>query len=968
MKKVKKRAEKRGSRSRYLAPPKTPKNYKSHNNYNNYSYDTKSKVILASFLVFSILVMMFLFKAPFTGRTTLTTEMKTQYNASEPFSGSVKLGLQNGDLLPPNTNILFLIYGNSSKKCPTYLCNNIPITWYKYNKTLDKCVLTDADPEGTCCIMSGKDCKQVIINSGFEKTTGNIPFGWIPKSGVSNIGTEYKEIYDPTYTKLIFNSSVVYLDTQIAPSYYQTQGKSGLFNVSIYQDLTSRAINVCKENWTPGPWGKWNETCSKLDLNNESKFISRTRNLTDANNCSSQIKHETQTISCANCSKNVNCTEWLPDCECCSETVNGAVPISCIGHQTLSCNATNGCVIPYTESQNYNCNCHGNLLSSSPSNITQDLKFSSFTGNAITNGYAISDNNNNDQDSQGNGNIILKYKLGYETYTSGGCAFEVIVKTQSDKEMHYWYTVPGAPEECQMPLSNDNITYINKSSEIPSMSASYSSKIKQFKINLSSDFDKKNWKKENITSIWLVSYGYYDNLTYETYGTYGQSVFFDDVRLEKGALPSNSCEARDQECCVEGTGLGNYFPELNCPTGECWSKCTPSINLTLTQFRILSTTPNKMNMTSGMFAYAKEVSEQTQEEKDKAEGNIVKLNKYGNGYSACQDFTKPTCKDWDNIYEVLLNNTNSIFGNLNFKAPSQNGTYKFVVKVQYLPQTVGEGCGPYYNESCLIYQTSKTFYVGNVNVSEPAPQCLDSDYNCTDAVVVQNWSSWSACQNGMQTRVKMIQCTYSGNEACPQFRNMTQTESQNCTTAIPCDASDYNCSDWTPKLCSPGSTQARTCDLIGACDPNLASSYSPDTEKNCSTNSIISYIQEEKANGVLRKEVKNQLLTAGWTTDKVDYLLNTVYGGEEPKSGWPGWLVWAIITIVLVAVVLLIITKVVLPKGKGKRVKVKESYPELTSYIKDAFATGATRPEITAKLVEAGWPRSSIDAAFRSIK
>ncbi len=91
----------------------------------------------------------------------------------------------------------------------------------------------------------------------------------------------------------------------------------------------------------------------------------------------------------------------------------------------------------------------------------------------------------------------------------------------------------------------------------------------------------------------------------------------------------------------------------------------------------------------------------------------------------------------------------------------------------------------------------------------------------------------------------------------------------------------------------------------------------------------------------------------------------------KPEKPSLGWLVYLLIGIIVAAIILFIVLKFMMPKGKGKgpaAAKPKaagETYPELTSYIKDAFATGATKQDIMVKLKEAGWPREAIETAFK---
>jgi len=118
--------------------------------------------------------------------------------------------------------------------------------------------------------------------------------------------------------------------------------------------------------------------------------------------------------------------------------------------------------------------------------------------------------------------------------------------------------------------------------------------------------------------------------------------------------------------------------------------------------------------------------------------------------------------------------------------------------------------------------------------------------------------------------------------------------------------------------------------------------------------------------GMTRTQMKQQLQQFGWSNEEITSVLNRVYGYEEKPS--LGGVLYLVIGLVIVAVVVVIIIFVIVPSAKkGAGVKAKaEAYPELTSYIKDALTTGATKAEITAKLHEAGWPKDAIEASFKA--
>ncbi|MCL6500575.1 MAG: hypothetical protein K6T16_00890, partial [Candidatus Pacearchaeota archaeon] len=114
--------------------------------------EVREKLIVMLFLVFVILAITVLFEgAPytipeqeagkFTSAATIETDMPaTGYLRNSRFNGSVSLTLQEGDLLPPNTEILFLISSNKTNNCSKYVCdNNVVVDWYRYNNATNEC-------------------------------------------------------------------------------------------------------------------------------------------------------------------------------------------------------------------------------------------------------------------------------------------------------------------------------------------------------------------------------------------------------------------------------------------------------------------------------------------------------------------------------------------------------------------------------------------------------------------------------------------------------------------------------------------------------------------------------------------------------------------------------------------------------------------------------------------------------------
>ena len=783
--------------------------------------ETKEKIIVIMFLVFVILAIMVLFrgaptpmqKIPASGAAIATSHLtESSYNKNAEFNGSVKLQLQEGDILPPDTEIDFLVYTNKPK-CSKYLCqNNIPLDWYAYDETTEQCYLKDADPEGKCCMIMGPQCKQIILNSEFEAISNEFPISWSPYVmglGGNAVGTENYQIdYLGNY------SNVAYTDTGSV-----AMGSQGI--AAFHQDLSNRQAKISDFRTGVPP----------IDEPSQVQY------LTD--------KEETK---------------------------------------------------------------FENELSFDSSGLSYQ---------ALTH-YET-----------------LTWKVQYDKqYYYTGCAFELVIKSAQGRSLHYWYTVNASVPACQRPADTATDKYVQK---VLPTEANWSDE----SADLYADWVSKEWPiTDTLKEIWIVSHGVYLS---NAWSPNSQRVRWDDIKLTKTGwlgTPLNLCEARGQRCCAEGTGFGSYFKNLECTEGkECWSNCADSRALTLVQFIQLSTTNNKKNMTSGLFTYIKDPSEQTEEETNSipprcSDSECILGYDYGSGYTACLDTSEDaphSCEDWDNTYELPLDDLT------HFKTPKENGTYELVVKIQYKPKqgNCGQILDPetyqYKNiDTCLMYEVREPFTVGEV--CEPTWQCTSwTPYPCTDkqtrnctdvscglgtkteerTCCSENWqcSQWSDCVNGVRTRT----CTDLNN--CSTTYELNDTWQDPACAALPaCTASDWSCTDWQPVICPKEGYQTRTCDLIGNCDTTTG--YIPEETRECTPE-------------------------------------------EKPSLGW---LIYVLIGIIVVAAIIFALKFVM------KKKPTKKAYPELTSYIRDALAAGATRAEIRAKLLEAGWPKNAIEKAIKSVK
>lgn len=428
-------------------------------------------------------------------------------------------------------------------------------------------------------------------------------------------------------------------------------------------------------------------------------------------------------------------------------------------------------------------------------------------------------------------------------------------------------------------------------------------------LNIYSDWG--SWPKtDTVSEISLVSRGKVDS----SLNANSQRVYFDDVKLvKKTGTPSNDCIKRSttqavKKCCESGAGAGTYYgDQLDCESGkECWSSCTPSETMKFASgFIAKSTTPSKKKTLQDSFFVAPDFY----------------LFDYGTAYTACEDTSNSTsnpinCRGWDNTYTLNLSKLTTL------KAPATNGSYEFAVRLAYTPKT--QNCS--YDEegnpiaTCIIREISVPFYVGGA----PAPpNCSDDDYG--NPVPLSNWSNWTECLGSSQTRTRQIQLTYQGTEYCNATKISTETQTQTCTEARACDETDYDCTEWMPLQCPTSAMQSRTC-TIKTYTTCKDTGYRPEESQSCT------YIPPVE---------------------------------EKP---YMQWIIWGIVILVVAAALILVVWKVIIPSAKGKGKPETEVYPELTSYIHDAQATGASRQDITAKLQEAGWPKDQIDDAFKAVK
>ncbi|MCL6579259.1 MAG: hypothetical protein K6T73_07730, partial [Candidatus Bathyarchaeota archaeon] len=98
----------------------------------------------------------------------------------------------------------------------------------------NECELYKADPEGTCCLIMGSQCRQIVINRGFEDISGAFPTAWSPvihrvrgtPVGVTEFPTDHLWL---NYSMVAFTDSVEVTDIGF---------------VALRQDLSSRNARI----------------------------------------------------------------------------------------------------------------------------------------------------------------------------------------------------------------------------------------------------------------------------------------------------------------------------------------------------------------------------------------------------------------------------------------------------------------------------------------------------------------------------------------------------------------------------------------------------------------------------------------------------------------------------------------------------------------------------------------------------
>lgn len=534
----------------------------------------------------------------------------------------------------------------------------------------------------------------------------------------------------------------------------------------------------------------------------------------------------------------------------------------------------------------------------------------------------------------------FKFSVYYEiptgTEARKGYYFEIIVKGTTGKKLHYYFNVEKTPTDT---TTDKYITIKVSSLTLPQKTW------KTFEKNLYGDWVSKFGtasKTDKINSIELYSAGK-KVLGYVAPPTgmatsipaipiiYGQKVLWDEISLQYQSSLSSKCEERDKKCCATGTGIGNYWGlQLSCDTGkDCWDECGESRVISLKDF---------MDLTSGEYNWSEDENIRYYSKGATPSTPSQYIGGKGQGYGYCSEPNE--CK---NLFIVNLEDLTETFS-----VPAYVGNYSLSVNVT---RTYDSGT------ATTIYKLANAkqdFYVTESG-GPSQPSCPDDDYTFTEGA----WSSWATCtQQGRQTRTRTLYGVYDGSDNCPDTKNKTETETQNCTSCTP---------QWKWQECIEGENQYKG--DINECDPNKLIDLT--TERDCCVEQWQCSSWSSCDNGEQTRTCSDV-----YNCDTEFTKPDTTRTCEKPSLILGLWWLWLLIVLIGVLVVLFATKVIPLPgflKGTKKpRASISgfgatggES-SELTGYIEQALNYGLSKSEIEQKLKDAGWPQDSIDKAFRT--
>lgn len=504
-----------------------------------------------------------------------------------------------------------------------------------------------------------------------------------------------------------------------------------------------------------------------------------------------------------------------------------------------------------------------------------------------------------------------------EIYPGQTCAFEIVLRSNNSRGLHYYYKLNNVDSACNdIYKPNETEKYINRTLESsdPEIQMNWD----DFHINIYSDWLGNGFNTTDY--IETIQFNSYTKKVSDNF--YTQRVIINNVTLttKDGVNGINLTCTKNKKCCLAGTGYGNYYGDQisSCESGyECWQYCANSSKVKLSTF--LTKTGGRKNQTGEGECQAL------------VNGNILPLEDYceigglgvGKGYTAAYEN--------GTVVSYRLNLSDST---VKLKVPAQNGTYIYSWIFSYLPISYRENpnsCGEDSNESCeiIIFAKAIPFTVGT---SGSPNTCTANWTNC---------GNWSSCINGTETQ------TCQDAEQCPEN---APTYMKDFTRSCGCIPDSYQCSGSLYQQCAPDGSTWNTiidCATQGqSCDVTQNGCYTPCTP-SC---------EGVSCNG---SDGCGGTCTSACGT-----------GGSIFKK----WYFWVIVIVVLAGVLAFLLMTLLKGKkkglslGKGKTIQPGQAeYPELVSYIRDASATGATKADIQAKLIEAGWPNDAIEKSFKFV-
>jgi hypothetical protein len=532
-----------------------------------------------------------------------------------------------------------------------------------------------------------------------------------------------------------------------------------------------------------------------------------------------------------------------------------------------------------------------------------------------------------------------------ETAENGVCAFEFMVNSSAGRRLHYYY--PST--DCTMPASTASEKYIKVNDLINVQSEDLFTEIAPVSRDLYSDWNASFGAAnttDTVTSIELISHGKKITILGES-TIYGQTINWDDVELRKWASGGGSKSCNDtinkKKCCMAGAGIGDYYgDQLECEEGyECWSNCTQSWEVKFSSFVSGSSTATKYNKKTNADVASSCVGSEGCEDWSGCGDDCGKTC-----YGFCSDTSDTaeikSCKGWDNVYSYSLSKLSP-----KIAAIKTNGSYALNVALTYN----SPACGQEYT----LFETSTPFTVGEGGEEVCTPHWI----NCTNTTKCDETTSYS------EVNLRACEDENACGEPCPEtICKIFGETGETCPTPTrACTLDDYTC-DWKPALCSKDGEQTGTCELAAAdCNATAVDAETPTLTRECTTAEISQYI-DDNSDQFTRKAMESKLSSAGW--DPKDSEIKNSLDDAYPSNPVSPML-WVIIIVILAIAVVLILMIRKKKGGKGPA-RGKSVPPELLSYIRDALAAGATKAEITSRLVEAGWPRDSVDAALRSMR